>query len=346
MICRFVSYRYTFGCSRGSANSAEHSAEHSCVCLWGGRLSVFPEDIPGIRFTRLCHIPVQSSCAHLSSRGVPVRVWRCTSHQHLVPRLHFLACLMGAPVSWPCQETAHQKTEQLRQEYMEIKALIDAAEATSTRKIKEEEKRVNTKFDNIYQILLKKKSEIQALKEEVELALTKGDEYEFLEVGLNEDGGMRFPPAIMLWTAGAVGPPGVGAGRGAWKQLRDTRRVRSLRSVTAYHKLVVWKSVCVLSHTPRGSGVRTRLGAFRLRAGWAAFLLELRLVAEFSARGAGPRAPLSRGLSAEGCSRFPAAAAVPWHVALSRLASYFFKASREFLEFLPPGKPGPFFFSA
>lgn len=85
---------------------------------------------------------------------------------------------------------------------MEIKALIDAAEATSTRKIKEEEKRVNTKFDNIYQILLKKKSEIQALKEEVELALTKGDEYEFLEVGLNEDGGMRFPPAVMLLTAG------------------------------------------------------------------------------------------------------------------------------------------------
>uniref|UniRef100_A0A452SZL5 Tripartite motif containing 25 n=1 Tax=Ursus maritimus TaxID=29073 RepID=A0A452SZL5_URSMA len=37
-----------------------------------------------------------------------------------------------------------RKTEQLRQEYMEIKALIDAAEATSTRKIKEEEKRVNT----------------------------------------------------------------------------------------------------------------------------------------------------------------------------------------------------------
>lgn len=77
--------------------------------------------------------------------------------------------------------------EQLRQEYMEIKALIDAAEVTSTRKIKEEEKRVNTKFDNIYQILLKKRSEIQNLKEAVELALTKGDEFEFLEVGLSED---------------------------------------------------------------------------------------------------------------------------------------------------------------
>ncbi|XP_045840852.1 E3 ubiquitin/ISG15 ligase TRIM25 [Meles meles] len=86
------------------------------------------------------------------------------------------------------REATNRRMEQLRQEYMEIKALIDAAEATSTRKIKEEEKRVNTKFDNIYQILLKKKSEIQNLKEEVELALTKGDEFEFLEKGLKLQG--------------------------------------------------------------------------------------------------------------------------------------------------------------
>lgn len=86
------------------------------------------------------------------------------------------------------RETAHRKTELLRQEYMEIKALIDAAEATSTRKIKEEEKRVSTKFDNIYQILLRKKSEIQTLKEEVELALTKGDEFEFLEKAVKLQG--------------------------------------------------------------------------------------------------------------------------------------------------------------
>ncbi|OWK14418.1 TRIM25 [Cervus elaphus hippelaphus] len=79
------------------------------------------------------------------------------------------------------QEAAHRKVDQLRQEYLEIKALIDASEASSTRKIKEEEKRVTSKFDNIYQIILKKKSEIQTLKEEVELALTKGDEFEFLE---------------------------------------------------------------------------------------------------------------------------------------------------------------------
>ncbi|XP_077020981.1 E3 ubiquitin/ISG15 ligase TRIM25 isoform X2 [Tamandua tetradactyla] len=79
------------------------------------------------------------------------------------------------------EETANRKLEQLRQEYMEMKALIDASEANSLRKIKEEEKRVSSKFDSIYQILLKKKSEIQSLKEEIELALTKGDEFEFLE---------------------------------------------------------------------------------------------------------------------------------------------------------------------
>ncbi|XP_003912836.1 E3 ubiquitin/ISG15 ligase TRIM25 [Papio anubis] len=77
--------------------------------------------------------------------------------------------------------TANRKVEQLRQEYTEMKALLDASEATSTRKIKEEEKRVNTKFDTIYQILLKKKSEIQTLKEEIEQGLTEGDEFEFLE---------------------------------------------------------------------------------------------------------------------------------------------------------------------
>uniref|UniRef100_G3R802 E3 ubiquitin/ISG15 ligase TRIM25 n=1 Tax=Gorilla gorilla gorilla TaxID=9595 RepID=G3R802_GORGO len=77
--------------------------------------------------------------------------------------------------------TANRKMEQLQQEYTEMKALLDASETTWTRKIKEEEKRVNSKFDTIYQILLKKKSEIQTLKEEIEQSLTKRDEFEFLE---------------------------------------------------------------------------------------------------------------------------------------------------------------------
>ena len=83
---------------------------------------------------------------------------------------------------------------------MEIKALIDGTEAISIQKIRDEEKRVSTKLGNIYQILLKKKSEIQTLKEEVELALIKQDEFEFLEVGLDEDTGMPSPPACVLLT--------------------------------------------------------------------------------------------------------------------------------------------------
>ncbi|XP_039332391.1 E3 ubiquitin/ISG15 ligase TRIM25 isoform X2 [Saimiri boliviensis] len=77
--------------------------------------------------------------------------------------------------------TANKKVEHLRQEYMEMKALLDASETTLTWKIKEEEKRVNTKLDSIYQILVKKKNEIQTLKEEIERGLTKEDEFEFLE---------------------------------------------------------------------------------------------------------------------------------------------------------------------
>ncbi|XP_019492147.1 PREDICTED: E3 ubiquitin/ISG15 ligase TRIM25 [Hipposideros armiger] len=79
------------------------------------------------------------------------------------------------------REAAQRKMEQLRQDYLEMKSLIEASEVNAIRKIKDEEKRVSSKFDTIYQILLKKKSEIQTVKEETELALTKGDEFEFLE---------------------------------------------------------------------------------------------------------------------------------------------------------------------
>ncbi|XP_054988206.1 E3 ubiquitin/ISG15 ligase TRIM25 [Sorex araneus] len=79
------------------------------------------------------------------------------------------------------QEAARKKLEQISLEYVEMKALLDASEASSTRKIKEEEKRVNNKLDSIYQILLKKQNEIKAAKEEIEHALTKEDEFELLE---------------------------------------------------------------------------------------------------------------------------------------------------------------------
>ncbi|XP_015350925.1 E3 ubiquitin/ISG15 ligase TRIM25 isoform X1 [Marmota marmota marmota] len=79
------------------------------------------------------------------------------------------------------REATNKKMEQVRQEYTEMKILIEASEASATRKLKEEEKRVVNKFDSIYQILLKKKNEIQTLKEEIESNLVKRDEFEFLE---------------------------------------------------------------------------------------------------------------------------------------------------------------------
>ncbi|XP_034495702.1 E3 ubiquitin/ISG15 ligase TRIM25 isoform X2 [Ailuropoda melanoleuca] len=149
-------------------------------------------DSPAFRDHQL-QPPVQDLMRRKCPQHNRLRDFFCPQHDECICHICLVEHKACSPVSLSqasadLEETAHQKTEQLRQEYMEIKALIDAAEATSTRKIKEEEKRVNTKFDNIYQILLKKKSEIQALKEEVELALTKGDEYEFLEKGTKLQG--------------------------------------------------------------------------------------------------------------------------------------------------------------
>lgn len=62
-----------------------------------------------------------------------------------------------------------------------MKAVIDSAETSSTRKLKEEEKRVFGKLETIYQVLVKKRNEMQKLKAEVELTLAKTDEFEFLE---------------------------------------------------------------------------------------------------------------------------------------------------------------------
>ncbi|XP_006972084.1 E3 ubiquitin/ISG15 ligase TRIM25 [Peromyscus maniculatus bairdii] len=79
------------------------------------------------------------------------------------------------------QDAMNRKMEQLRVEYMEMKAVINSAETSSTRKLKEEEKRVFGKLETIYQVLVKKRNEMQKLKAEVELTLAKADEFEFLE---------------------------------------------------------------------------------------------------------------------------------------------------------------------
>ncbi|KAM9003402.1 E3 ubiquitin/ISG15 ligase TRIM25 isoform 2-T2 [Sarcophilus harrisii] len=79
------------------------------------------------------------------------------------------------------QETADRKMELLKHEYEEMKVLVESEEKNSLWKLKEEEKRVLDKYDHVHQVLLKKKSEIESMKEEIELLLTKNDEIAFLE---------------------------------------------------------------------------------------------------------------------------------------------------------------------
>ncbi|XP_027726305.1 putative nuclear envelope pore membrane protein POM 121B isoform X2 [Vombatus ursinus] len=83
------------------------------------------------------------------------------------------------------QDTAARKMDLLKHEYEEMKALIESEEKSSLRKLKEEEKRVLDKYDHMHQVLLKKKGEIESMKEEIELLLTKSDEIAFLEKASN-----------------------------------------------------------------------------------------------------------------------------------------------------------------
>ncbi|XP_074079760.1 E3 ubiquitin/ISG15 ligase TRIM25-like isoform X2 [Macrotis lagotis] len=79
------------------------------------------------------------------------------------------------------QETAARKMDLLKREYEEMKVLIESEEKSSLWKLKEEEKRVLDKYDIVQQVLLKKKKEIESMKEDIELLLTKYDDIAFLE---------------------------------------------------------------------------------------------------------------------------------------------------------------------
>uniref|UniRef100_A0A803XLJ2 RING-type E3 ubiquitin transferase n=1 Tax=Meleagris gallopavo TaxID=9103 RepID=A0A803XLJ2_MELGA len=78
-------------------------------------------------------------------------------------------------------ETAARKRDLLRAEFLEIKALIEEKENQTLKVVMEEEKRVCNKFDYIYKILGNKKNEIQSLTEQIEMALTEGDDILFLK---------------------------------------------------------------------------------------------------------------------------------------------------------------------
>ncbi|NXP88110.1 TRI25 ligase, partial [Passerina amoena] len=78
-------------------------------------------------------------------------------------------------------ETASRKKELIRNEFSEVKAVIEERENEIMKAITEEEKRVWNKFDYIYSVLGNKKNEIQSLKDQIEMALTESDDILFLK---------------------------------------------------------------------------------------------------------------------------------------------------------------------
>ncbi|KAM9371441.1 E3 ubiquitin/ISG15 ligase TRIM25 [Phaethornis superciliosus] len=78
-------------------------------------------------------------------------------------------------------ETASRKKDLIRNEFSEIKALIEERENQALKVVADEEKRVGNKFDFIYGVLGSKKNEIQSLQDQIEMALTEADDVLFLK---------------------------------------------------------------------------------------------------------------------------------------------------------------------
>ncbi|XP_010079848.1 PREDICTED: E3 ubiquitin/ISG15 ligase TRIM25, partial [Pterocles gutturalis] len=78
-------------------------------------------------------------------------------------------------------ETASRKKDLVRSEFAEIKALVEESENQALKVIADEEKRVCNKFDYVYGILGSKKNEIQSVRDQIEMALTEGDDILFLK---------------------------------------------------------------------------------------------------------------------------------------------------------------------
>uniref|UniRef100_A0A8C0V4G5 Tripartite motif containing 25 n=1 Tax=Cyanistes caeruleus TaxID=156563 RepID=A0A8C0V4G5_CYACU len=102
------------------------------------------------------------------------------------------AGLAGVPRGWnslpraarsaPWLPRSSRKKELIRNEFSEIKALIEERENEIMKAITEEEKRVWNKFDYIYSVLGNKKKEVLSLKDQIEMALTESDDVLFLKV--------------------------------------------------------------------------------------------------------------------------------------------------------------------
>ncbi|NXK95943.1 TRI25 ligase, partial [Formicarius rufipectus] len=78
-------------------------------------------------------------------------------------------------------ETVSRKKDLIRNEFSEIRALIDERENVIMKTIADEEKRVCNKLDYIYGVLGNKKNEIESLRDQIEMALTESDDILFLK---------------------------------------------------------------------------------------------------------------------------------------------------------------------
>lgn len=73
----------------------------------------------------------------------------------------------------------------LKAEFQKVIALVEEQQSASVMKLTAEEKRVKEKFDHVYNVLTRKKSEIQGEREQIKLALTEDDDNMFFKVNYN-----------------------------------------------------------------------------------------------------------------------------------------------------------------
>ncbi|XP_019397983.1 PREDICTED: E3 ubiquitin/ISG15 ligase TRIM25 isoform X3 [Crocodylus porosus] len=141
---------------------SEHRSCICCICLVGHKAcsaSSLPEakaQIESQLKKRLTELRSQNEKASLAMNEVKIRERQVA------------------------EASAHNK-DSLRNEFLEVKALIEDQENQSIKKLEEEEKRVRDKFDYIHKVLGKKKSEIQSLKDKLESTLAVSDDIAFLE---------------------------------------------------------------------------------------------------------------------------------------------------------------------
>ncbi|NXV74054.1 TRI25 ligase, partial [Atlantisia rogersi] len=126
---------------------------------------------------KLCHInPLDLARANVES-ALKKKLMELHGHSEKAARLMSTVKTNQSQAA----EAASRKADLLRSEFSEIKALIEEREIQALKIIADEEKRVSNKFDYIYGVLGSKKSELQSLRDQIEMTLTEADDVLFLK---------------------------------------------------------------------------------------------------------------------------------------------------------------------